>query len=170
MSAYALMHDPIRITITPPGTKAGVVNSHAGSAELKPTASRWSIFSPALQRLLLLFYGYLSPFSALRVLPCVTLKWVSWMSSKFLCHYQRKYARVCASACLSLLSRYFQLPLLLRRVNYAQTNTSGLQAVEESHFISSLPDFYTRKWRLKWIMQFCESLFIFLYMFIFSYF
>lgn len=48
MSAYALMHDPIRITITPSGTKAGVVNSHAGSAELKPTASTLVYFQPCI--------------------------------------------------------------------------------------------------------------------------
>lgn len=78
MSVYALMHDPIRIRIRASGAKAGVVNSHAASA---PT--HWDISSPAFQRLLLLFYGYLSPFNALHVLLCVTVKWVSWTSSIF---------------------------------------------------------------------------------------
>jgi len=79
MSVYALMHDPLRIRIRPRGAKAGVVNSHAGSAEPKHTG-----LFPALHfSVLLLFYGYLSTLNALHVLLCVAVKWVSWTSSIF---------------------------------------------------------------------------------------
>lgn len=48
MSAYALMHDPIRITIRPSGAKAGVVNSHAGSTDAELTASMLLYFQPCI--------------------------------------------------------------------------------------------------------------------------
>lgn len=45
MRTYALMHDPIRITIMPSGPTAGAVNSHAGSVRPEMCLHHAGLFS-----------------------------------------------------------------------------------------------------------------------------
>lgn len=129
MSAYALMHDPIRITITPSGAKAGVVNSHAGSAEPELAASMLVYFQPRISA---------SPIIILRL--SESIQWPS--CSAVVCHGEAGFMdavyifmslseKICMclySCVLEFIEQIFPVllvrqmqALLQKSFNYAQT-------------------------------------------------